>query len=1189
MNNNFSITGYKDNSPDKNNNYNVIPGRSITMQGVSRPLTLVPIVNGQPQYDRKMTANPGDPDIDFEEEVEGVLELPFNQYGGMTGLLNPYNFQNAMYPVNNLNTALDYGRGIAGNSYAENNNPAFQNPYASAQANQVNPQVQPTVDDGDLTPISIQPQGVIMPNNQTVQDDNLRQQQEALNIQATNQQNKNKPFIGAINPYGGWNMENTATALGAFAQNKNILGTVASAGKLLLSGARNYFSGAAAAKNYNESLQQYDKKMQNAQRTQGWSWLQKGGTVGKLLTGNFIEGDENHPNPNTEVERGEYLQTPDGSTMEVLGDKHSDGGEMLNMPEGTKVISDYLKIGSKTAMLFKKQHDLNVKSSNSFATVLDKYKKKIGLTELLEEESKLMDKLDKQKDVKFEGTREINEQVLSEKINEIQGRKQDLENKFENFTNIVFDRQEQTKEPGESNFEKQKGGVITKEDYIKQNLGNVPDKYKNSKIDPKTIVDNLNNQEVFTGANLKPEWMQQRDAEFKQGYLYHASKDPNIKYENGKWVYAKQQGGEIEQQDSVDPNAQPVQQEPGSEIQQLIMSYAQITGQDPEALIQQLQQLPEDQLQAAIQQMMDAVQQSETPEQAPQDPNQEVQDVNAYADPNAQPVQEAPVPQEGQAPQMKRGGKTSARSEFVSEKIKILIDEGKKQDQAIAIAETMADNKFGKKAQIGTVIPRSDFDTLLANYTWNPSYSYGDTQAEAQAIIPFLQRNNVNFTNTDLATQESMDALAGRAQTNFRNSYQGVSNHYSSQVASTQQGLQTALDNGLVTQKQLKDLGVKIDKGQVLRGSKGLVPTENEQKLVGIITKNGKDKPDAYNKYVDNNFVDNKWYYRNPNIQSVGFDNQKEVDDYIKKGSYDLVEDSSGNKIYYSNKQGLYFNPVVKGEPAVATEDKGKTPEPAPTNTGAPIPRPTNRDRNFDNGLPLQVPDQSNLPPNYLPTSLRQIGSVQANPIAISPEETLKELNRQYTTSSAMAAETNPYTSGAMQASLQAQTNNATNQAYSQAAVANAQDQRNVENINEERILQRDSTNLGLMGQYEKEAITGLDNYVQSWRNYIDKRNLENVNNWNLENQRQAFNAVNDNFKIGSMGWYQTDEEPNIYMPGMYGLPTPYGIQRTKQTSETTRTNPDGSKVKNKSETTSNPRKQKGGLLLSSDIKNWLK
>lgn len=1066
---NYSINGYKDNSADRNNAYNVIPGNSITMQGVSKSLTLVPIVNGQPQYDRKRLAKPGDPDIEFESDVEGVLEMPYHQIGG---LLNPYMFQNSFATINNMQNMLtpDATGAMPGTSYAENAMTAFQNPYVNIQSNQniVNPQTQPTVgDNGDLTPISLQPKGLMMPDTQEMLDDNLRQQKESVDTKfalenRNNQQQRRNAFIGAINPYGGWNMENTATALGAFIQDKNVLGTVASAGKLLLSGARNAFGGASARKVYNESLQEYDDKMQNAERTQGWHWLQKGGTVGKLLTGNFIEGDDDHQNPNTEVERGEYLQTPDGSTMEVLGDKHSNGGELLNMPEGTKVVSDYLKIGSKTATFFKKEHGLNVKSNNSFATVLDKYKQKIGLTSLLEEEAKLMEKLDKQKDVKFEGTREINEQVLSEKINEIQSQKQELENKFENFTNLVFDRQESSKAPGESNFE-------------------------------------------------------------------------------------KQAGGEIEPTDTVDQNAQPVPQEPGSEIQQLIMSYAQVTGQDPEQIVQQLQQLPEDQLQAAIQQMMDTVQQSETPEQAPQDPNQQVQDVNAY---NQDPAQtQQPVPEE-QA-QMRRGG----------------------------------DIIF---AQSGAAIGRDNFDEFRTNYVFDPNYEYGNLSEEAKAIVPFLERNGIQYNPEDLKTQAGLDKLAGMAQQAFRGNFKGVSNDYSSKVAATQQGLQTALDSGLVTQKELTSLGVKVNKGQVLRGSKGIVPKNNENKLVELITTKGQNNPTAYNQYVDKNFVDNKWYFRNPNIRTVEFNTQQEIDDYVKKNNFNVVEDVNGKKIYNTDKQGLYFNPVLKGQTPVTEEPaKAKTPDnPDPKNG---LNRMGNKDRNFNNGLPMAVPDQSNLPPNYLPTTLRQIGSVQANAIRISPEETLKELNRQYVTSAELAAETNPYTSAAMQANLQAQTNNATNQAYSQAAIANAQDQRNVENTNEERILQRDSTNLGLMSQYEKEAITGLDNYVQSWRNYIDKRNLENVNNWNLENQRQAFNAVNDNFQIGALGWYQTDETPNIYVPGMYGLP-PQTNQRTRQSSETTRTNPDGSKTKSKSETTTNPRKSKsGGLLLSSDIKNWLK
>jgi hypothetical protein len=316
-NNNFSITGYKDSSPDKNNNYNIIPGRNITMQGVSKQLTLVPIVNGKPQYDRKRIAKPGDSDIEFEGDVEGVLEMPYAQFG----MINPYNFQSMMYPVENLNTALDYGRGIAGSSYAENSNPSYQNPYVSTQANVVNPTVMPNqqqpTGNGIPPMVNFAPptagdieagqqrylQGVdnrartaelgtdALPS--MTGDPNQRQLQEDAQVKANNQQRRNNsPFLGAINPYGGWNMENTAAALGAFAQNKNVLGTVAAVGKLALSGARNYFSGAAAMKNYQESLDEYEKKEEQNQRSQGWHWLQKGGTVGKILTGNYIEGDE---------------------------------------------------------------------------------------------------------------------------------------------------------------------------------------------------------------------------------------------------------------------------------------------------------------------------------------------------------------------------------------------------------------------------------------------------------------------------------------------------------------------------------------------------------------------------------------------------------------------------------------------------------------------------------------------------------------------------------------------------------------------------------------------------------------------------------------------------------------------------------------------------------------------------------
>lgn len=77
--------------------------------------------------------------------------------------------------------------------------------------------------------------------------------------------------------------------------------------------------------------------------------------------------------------------------------------------------------------------------------------------------------------------------------------------------------------------------------------------------------------------------------------------------------------------------------------------------------------------------------------------------------------------------------------------------------------------------------------------------------------------------------------MAGLAQKKFTETYPETSKHYSSNVAPTQKGLQTALDNGLVNQEELKALGVKV-KDKILVGSQSMVPKENMGKLIQLIT-----------------------------------------------------------------------------------------------------------------------------------------------------------------------------------------------------------------------------------------------------------------------------------------------------------------------------------------------------------------
>ena len=1026
---NFSTTGYKDNSPDRNNSHNVIPGNLITMKGVSKQLTLVPIINGKPQYDRKRIAKPGDEDIQFEDDVESVLEIPM---GALGMEVNP--------SIDGLPPAINvappaYTPGAPVNVNAQQP-PSFQD-YAQIKqqefdANQYNNNfAAPSSNTMDTTGMFNSTQSAL--SNGV--DPNLVQQQEAEKVK---QVQNNKPFNGAINPYGGWNMTNASTALGAFIDAKNPLGIIGSAGKILLEGTRNAMAGASAHKVYREGQQEYEEKIERQER-RGQPVYQKGGRTAEIMTGSFIDGNENHPNPNTEVEKGEYLQTPDGGTMEVMGKKHSDGGEMLDLPGGTKVISDYLAIGAKNATFFKKEFGLNVKATNKFATVLDKYKKKIGLTELLEDEVKLMKKLEKQEEVEFEGTREINLEVLSQKIHEMQPEKEQMENRFEEFTNIVFDKQEETKEPGGSNFKKQEGGEVS---------------------------------------------------------------EPMID-ETGQPV--PQEGQE-----------QP--QEGGSEIEQIIMAFCEMTGQDPAQVVQELQQLPEDQIQQAIEQMVQAIQQGQ----------------------GSQPQQEM-----GQ-PMMRNGGQLNY-------------------------------------AQKGLSV--DDFNNLRKTYKWDADYEYGDIGNQSARLKTILDRLNIKYTDEQLSTQQGQDALAGQAQTRFRSDYNKTSNHYSSMVAPTQTGLQTALDNKLLSEKELTDLGVKVSNGKVLRGSKGILPKENESKLIETINKNKVNNAEGYEKYVDTNFTDNKWYYRFADVQDVNFADEKERDSYIKDNNFELTEDANGKKIYYSNTQGLYFNPllntVAKTEEAASNPQKAKDPS-------SNIEAMGNKDTNWDDSLPMLTPDQSNMRPNLLQPGLRTFGHVQANAMNVSPEETLKELNKQYNTASRLASETNPYTSGAMQADLQAKSNDAINQAYSQAAVVNAQDQRNVENTNEGRIQQRENSNIGALNNYEELSQRALDNYGQSWRNYYENQNKQNVNNWNLENQRQAFNATNDNYKIGAMGWSQTGETPVIKLPnGMMAMKDP----ATGEYHEVKTVKDENGNIKTITEKsgTKPANKRKGGLLLSKGIKTYLK
>ena len=845
---------------------------------------------------------------------------------------------------------------------------------------------------------------------------------------------------------------------------------------------------------------------------------------------NIYESLQNGSSP-VEVEKGEYLQTPDGSTMEVLGKKHSEGGEMLNLPQSTIVVSDYLKIGSKLATYFKKNYDLNVTSKSTFATVLDRYKRKIGLTKVLEEETDILQKITDQEDVEFEPTRDINLQILSKKAVELQSQKQPLEKRLEEFTRVVFDKQEL-----------QKGNEV------------------------------------------------------ESSY--------------------KQEGGDVEN----------VNQE-GNQIEQLILMFSKITNQDPKQIIEQLQQLPDDQLQNAIQEISKVVQQAMNEQQgnSPQGEQQEGILSN---------------PQEEQQEQMKMGG-TIDEKKWLSEKIAKHIRDGRPKDQAVAIAYRQAEEKFGHKFQDGGQTQGDEIQQLISSYATltqqDPNeiveqlkqLSEDDVKSALQQMMNEVQQSQ--HENVQYAQIGTRIKPINNDYNNFPFTAINIDGYtdYNLQHYNSDKGIYDSFDPNERIGRYLTDVPVgaenyfekKLDGTYGLKAGKKYSDfqkgynqlMERNKKFFETLTEGmSEDKKKSYLNNISNYHndiiftTDKEKEYKGKTAR--GIDNKfgqftstrsgyqraivtpEQLKELNAKGIFKLSqvlgnEDAKkiiGKDLYTklsdeNTKFGGIDYKIVDISPSnIVNENSNIDP-----NNG--LEKWDTRKTNFGNILPISTPDQSNLPPNYIPTSMREVKHVQANTINISPEATLGELANQAKTASKALVEANPYTSAAGVANLQANENQAINQAYMQSEMANQQDQRNVENINEQRIQQRDNTNLNLASQYQKEAITGADNLYQSWRNFIDNKNRQNLENFNLQESVNAYNAMNPNYQRGPLGMYQTPEEAIFYVNGQAMYKDPKSGKVYKMTESV-----DDKGVK-ATTTTTKTKGKKGGIIKSNNLVDFLK
>ena len=264
------------------------------------------------------------------------------------------------------------------------------------------------------------------------------------------------------NPYAGVDIPGAAHYLGKSIKDKNALGIVASGLKVAAGLGRNVVSGLGHANRQNQVMKDYYKDQKN-KRNPVQYFAYGGKKDEELATGEYMHGISNEDTEqyNAEIEQGEYFQSNEGDVAEVVGDKHSKGGEKIQMEAEDRVLSDKLKLGGKTAKMLSEKYDIKLKAKNTYADVLDKFRKKSKLNTILEEEAEILKKIGEQDNVEDVATKRLNLDVLTKKQAEIAEQKHPIEEQRKVMFDELFDIQEDSKpKEGKENDEFEYGGNI---------------------------------------------------------------------------------------------------------------------------------------------------------------------------------------------------------------------------------------------------------------------------------------------------------------------------------------------------------------------------------------------------------------------------------------------------------------------------------------------------------------------------------------------------------------------------------------------------------------------------------------------------------------------------------------------------------------------------------------------------------
>nr|DAM95044.1 MAG TPA: hypothetical protein [Caudoviricetes sp.] len=254
------------------------------------------------------------------------------------------------------------------------------------------------------------------------------------------------------------------------AKTANTITTIASGISGIMGLARNVVSGIASEKGTRTNIRLAQER-EARQRRQSQMQYKDGGGVylgpNNRFDSGSLTGEYLYPLPksmedqaNVEVEKGEYVEQPGEAPMEAMGQKHADGGTPVSLEEGTKVITDDTTIESDFAKYIRDTYGIKATPKDTYATLMDRYKAKIGLKSAYDDQKKALEKLKKNDKIDDENTRRLNASVLSKAINDSNETVNGLEGRFTDFANVIYKEQEDRKMKKDEDTYFAKGGEI---------------------------------------------------------------------------------------------------------------------------------------------------------------------------------------------------------------------------------------------------------------------------------------------------------------------------------------------------------------------------------------------------------------------------------------------------------------------------------------------------------------------------------------------------------------------------------------------------------------------------------------------------------------------------------------------------------------------------------------------------------